>query len=278
MKRLGSLKIIDFHIHIGRKEHWHEWVHEYQKEARTEYYERYEEMIDPERFAAYLKSHNIEKAVILPEISPITTGVVSNEYVMEFCQGRDVFIPFCTVNPSLTGQPDQGVKKSIRMGAKGIKLYPSYNHFYPNESRLYPVYALAEEKRLPVLVHTGSSVFRGSKIKYADPIHLDDVATDFPDLTLLMAHSGRGLWYEKAFFLSRLHRNLYLEISGLPPKNLLNYFPDMEKNIGKFVYGSDWPGIERIDSNIEAIKALPLAEDSIRKILYENATRILELT
>lgn len=277
MKRLGSLKIIDFHIHIGRKEHWHEWVHEYQKEARTEYYERYEEMIDPERFAAYLQSHNIEKAVILPEISPITTGVVSNEYVMEFCQGHDLFIPFCTVNPSLTSQPDQEFKKYIQMGAKGIKLYPSYNHFYPNESRLYPVYALAEEKQLPVLVHTGSSIFRGSKIKYADPIHLDDVATDFPDLTLLMAHSGRGLWYEKAFFLARLHQNLYLEISGLPPKNLLNYFPDMEKNIGKFVYGSDWPGIERIDSNIETIKALPLAEDSTRKILYENAARILKL-
>jgi len=92
-----------------------------------------------------------------------------------------------------------------------------------------------------------------------------------------MAHSGRGLWYEKAFFLSRLHPNLYLEISGLPPKNLLNYFPGMEKNIDKFVYGSDWPGIKAINSNIEAIKELPLAQESIRKILYENAVGILGL-
>jgi len=92
-----------------------------------------------------------------------------------------------------------------------------------------------------------------------------------------MAHSGRGLWYEKAFFLSRLHPNLFLEISGLPPKNLLNYFPDMEKNIDKFIYGSDWPGIKTISSNIEAIKALPLAEESIIKILYGNAARILRL-
>jgi len=103
------------------------------------------------------------------------------------------------------------------------------------------------------------------------------VASDFPDLLLLMAHSGRGLWYEKAFFLSRLHPNLYLEISGLPPKNLLNYFPDMEKDIDKFVYGSDWPGIKTINSNIEAIKELPLAQESIRKILYENAAGILGL-
>lgn len=277
MNNLDNLKIIDFHIHIGLKEHWHELVHAYQKSAHTEYYKRYEEMIDPKRFVSYLKSHQIEKAVILPEISPIVTGVVPNEYVFEFCHGNDILLPFCTINPSLASQPAQEFKKYIKMGAKGIKLYPSYNHFYPNDSELYPLYALAKENQLPVLIHTGSSVFKGSKIKYADPIYLDDVAADFPDLPLIMAHSGRGLWYEKAFFLSRLHSNLYLEISGLPPKNLLNYFPDMEKYIDKFVYGSDWPGIRTISSNIETIKNLPLAEDSIRKILYGNAARILGL-
>ena len=277
MKKLEDLKAIDFHVHIGLKEHWHEWIHTYQKEAHSEYYERYEEMIDPKRFAGYLKSHQIERAVILPEISPITTGVVSNEYVLDFCQGNDILLPFCTVNPLLVSQPAPEFRKYIKMGAKGIKLYPSYNHFYPNESSIYPLYAIAQEHRLPVLIHTGSSVFKGSKIRYANPIYLDDVASDFPDLLLLMAHSGRGLWYEKAFFLSRLHSNLYLEISGLPPKNLLNYFPDMVKGIHKFVYGSDWPGIRTINSNIEAIKKLSLAEESIRKVLYENAAGILGL-
>jgi predicted TIM-barrel fold metal-dependent hydrolase len=163
------------------------------------------------------------------------------------------------------------------MGAKGVKLYPPYNHFYPNDNRIYPLYALAQEYRLPVLLHTGSSVFKGSKLKYADPIHLDDVASDFPDLVLVMAHSGRGLWYNKAFFLSRLHPNLFLEVSGLPPKNLLNYFPDMEKNIDKFIYGSDWPAIQTISSNVVAIQKLPLSEESKKKILYENAARILGL-
>lgn len=277
MSKLAEQKVIDFHIHIGLKENWHEWVHSYQKAVQSEYYERYEEMIDPEKFAAYLKIHQIERAAILAEINPITTGIVTNEFVFDFCQGKDIFLPFCTVNPALVKKPAQELKKHILRGAKGIKLYPSYNYFYPNESKIYPVYSLAEEYALPVLVHTGSSVFKGSKIKYADPIHLDDVAVDFPGLTILMAHSGRGLWYEKAFFLSRLHQNLYLEISGLPPKNLLQYFPDMEKNIDKFVYGSDWPGIKTIDSNIQAIKELPLAETSVRKILYENAARILRI-
>lgn len=277
MNESSDIKVIDFHVHIGLKEHWHEWVHDYQKSAQTEYYNRYEEMIQPDKFAEYLQSHSVEKAVILAEICPITTGVVPNEYVFEFCQGIDLFLPFCTINPLLTSQPVREFKRYIKMGAKGLKLYPSYNHFYPNEDKIYPLYGLAEEHRLPVLVHTGSSIFKGSKIKYADPIYLDDIATDFPELALLMAHSGRGLWNEKAFFLSRLHPHLFLEISGLPPRKLLNYFPDMEKNIDKFVYGSDWPGIKTIDSNIKAIKELPLAEISIRKILYANAARILRI-
>ncbi len=277
MNNTGKLKIIDFHVHIGLKEHWNEWIHEYQKSAHSEYYKRYDEMIDPERFVVYLKSHQIHRAVILPEISPNITGIVPNEYVLEFCQGQNTLIPFCTINPSLVSNPSQQLKKYIKMGARGIKLYPSYNYFYPNDSKIYSLYPIAQENKLPILFHTGSSVFKGSKIKYADPIYLDDVASDFPDLPLLMAHSGRGLWYEKAFFLSRLHSNLYLEISGLPPKNLLNYFPDMEKNIDKFVYGSDWPGISTIYSNIKAIKKLPLAESSIKKILNGNAARILGL-
>jgi len=103
------------------------------------------------------------------------------------------------------------------------------------------------------------------------------VASDFPDLFLIMAHGGRGFWYERAFFLSRLHPNLYLEVSGLPPANLLIYFPEMEDNIDKFIYGSDWPGIKTISTNIEAIRALPLEEEPIRKILYENAARVLRL-
>ena len=186
--------VIDFHIHIGLKEHWHEWVHEYQRSSQSEFYKRYEELIVPDNFARYLKENNIAKAVILPDICPITTGVVPNEYVMEFCKGQDIFVPFCTVNPCLTTHPGLEAKKYIQMGARGIKLYPSYNHFYPNENRMYPLYSLAQEVQIPVLVHTGSSVFKGSKIKYADPIHLDEVATDFPDLTLLMAHGGRGIW------------------------------------------------------------------------------------
>lgn len=272
---MDSQKIIDFHVHIGLKEHWHEWVNTYQKAAQSDFYERYEDLTKPEGFAQYLKANHIEKAVLLPEISPITSGIVPNEYVFDFSKGHDIYIPFCTINPSLVEDPRKELEKYLHMGAKGLKLYPSYNHFYPNDISFYPVYELAQEYGLPILSHTGSSVFKGSKIKYADPKHLDDVATDFPELCILMAHGGRGLWYNDAFFLSRLHANLYLEISGLPPKNLLIYFPDLEKNIDKVIYGSDWPGIRSIATNVDAINELPLSKNAKRKILYENAARIL---
>ena len=275
MSKREDLKVIDFHIHIGLKEHWHPWVHEYQKSAGSELYERYDDLTDPRKFADFLLSFNIEKAVILPEICPITTGVVPNEYVLEFCQGIDVYVPFCTVNPSIENKLGSRVNDYIKKGAKGIKLYPSYNHFYPNDKKLYPVYELAQLHKLPVLVHTGSSIFKGSKIKFANPLYLDDVAVDFPACSILMAHGGRGLWYETAFFLSRMHSNLYIEISGLPPKNLLKYFPELEKNIDKIIYGSDWPGVKSICVNIEAIKNLPMTETSIQKILYKNAAGIL---
>ena len=236
-----------------------------------------EELIDPGNFAAYLAGFGIEKAVILPENNPLVTGVVPNEYVLEFCENRDIYVPFCTVNPSIEPNPVENIKKYIRMGAAGLKLYPSYSHFFPNDKKLYPVYELAQELGFPVLIHTGSSVFKGSRIKYADPLYLDDLAVDFPDCTFLMAHGGRGIWYETAFLLSRLHHNMYLEISGLPPRNLLKYYPDLEKNIDKVVFGSDWPGIKSIGTNIEAIKKLPLSEQAKHKILYLNAARILGL-
>ncbi|MGD2295729.1 MAG: amidohydrolase family protein, partial [Candidatus Aminicenantes bacterium] len=188
MSGLENLKVVDFHVHIGLKEHWNDWVHEYQKAVKSDLYERYDELTNPQNFAEYLAGWGIEKAVILPEINPSITGVVPNEFVLDFCQENEIYAPFCTVNPSIDADFLPKIKKYIRMGARGIKLYPSYNHFFPNDKKIYPVYELAQEHGLPVLIHTGSSVFKGSKIKYANPLHLDEVAADFPGCSLLMAH------------------------------------------------------------------------------------------
>ena len=147
-----------------------------------------------------------------------------------------------------------------------------------NDSRIYPIYRTAQDLGIPVLIHTGSSTFPGTRLKYGDPLLLDDVAVDFPDsLKLVIAHSGRGFWYDRAFFMSKLHKNVYMEIAGLPPFRLLDYFPDLGRNADKVIFGSDWPGMPHIKRNIEAVAELPLPPAAVEKILGGNAAGLLGL-
>jgi len=162
-----------------------------------------------------------------------------------------------------------------RRSWRGLKLGPTYGHFYPNDAVLYPAYAVAQEKGIPVLVHTGTSVFKGSKLKYGAPLLLDEIAVDFPDLVIVQAHSGRGFWYDQAFTLARYHQNVYMELAGLPPHKLFIYFPQLERLADKVLFGSDYPGVPSLRGNIEAIRALPLSEEAKEKILGGNARRLL---
>ncbi len=271
--------VIDFHFHVGFYHEYHPWVVEWMK-SQTEDLEAFvKRVLTPEGIVAYLRENGVDYAVALAEISPITTGVLSNESVAELYVGIDCLIPFCNINPflvaDLAGELEYWITEA---GFRGVKLYPTYQHFYANDSRLYPLYAKAQELGIPVMVHTGSSVFRGARLKYGDPLHLDDVAVDFPDLVLLMAHSGRGFWYDRAYFLAKLHANVYMEVSGLPPQKLLDYFPELERVADKVVFGSDWPGMPHIKRNIELIRGLPLSEETKDKILGGNAARILGLS
>lgn len=233
-------------------------------------------MASPDLLLEMLHDNGVDCAVVLTEMSPITTGVISNEAVAEFCRGQEALIPFANINPFLVGNAAQEAERYVReMGFRGLKLYPTYQGFYANDSMLYPLYAKAQELGIPVVIHTGSSIFSGARLKYGDPLYIDDVAVDFPELSLIQAHGGRGFWYDRAFFLTRLHRNVYLDVAGLPPHKLLEYFPELEKNADKIIFGSDWPGLRSIGQNIGAIRSLPLADDIKAKILGENAARLL---
>lgn len=270
--------IIDFHMHAGLYHELHPWVTEWIKTQTNDLEEFVKDVLTPEGIVRYLRENGVDYAVALAELSPITTGMMSNEGVCELCQGVDCLIPFCNVNPFLVADlPGELERYVTEMGFRGIKLYPTYQHFYANDSRLYPLYAKAQDLGIPVMIHTGSSIFKGARLKYGDPLHMDDLAVDFPELTLLMVHSGRGFWYDRAYFLAKLHANMYMEISGLPPQKLLDYFPKLERVADKIIFGSDWPGMPHIKRNIEIIRALPLKEETKEKILGGNAARILGL-
>ncbi len=273
------IPVIDFHLHPGRYDRYHPWVQElyrrFQGEGAREFLDR---ILTPEGLVQYLDECGVDYAVCLAEQNPRTTGLVSNEWVAEFCAGQERLIPFCNINPFLEAHPAEALERCVRhLGCRGLKLMPGYQGFSANDPCVYPLYAKAAELGIPVLVHTGSSIFPGFRLRHANPLDLDDVAVDFPELTIIMAHSGRGLWYEEAFFLARLRENVYMEISGLPPKNLLRYFPELERLADKVIFGSDWPGAPPIGENIRAIRALPLREETKEKILGGNAARLLGL-
>ncbi len=272
--------VVDFHCHMA--------YYEKVTEGYTRYIEQmagmpYEGLVErygsPEAFVRLLDENGVDCAVILAETSPISAGIATNDQLIEFCSGSDRLIPFGTINPYLDHRPARVVRDLAERGAvRGLKLYPNYQHFYPNDSKLYPVYAVAEGLGLPIMFHTGSSVLPGSRMKYADPLLWDDVAVDFPDLVIIQCHGGRPFWHDRSFTLCRIHENVYIDVAGLPASRLLQYFPEMERLAEKFVFGSDWPGFPRtIRQNVESVRNLGISEESVRLILGGNAARILNL-
>ncbi len=270
---------IDFHVHLGLYTYQQPWVTEWIRKGHPVGYEEYiKRNNDPGVFEELLASEGVDYACILAELSPITTGICTNEQVQEFCRGRSRLIPFCDISPNQFPDLGDELRRKVNDGGfRGVKLYPTYQHYFLNDQRMYPLYHAAQELGIPVLIHTGSSVFKGSRLKYGDPLYLDDVAIDFPELNLVMAHSGRGFWYDRAFFLSKHHANVYMELSGLPPSKLMTYFPELARNTDKVIFGSDWPAVPRIRENMDAISALGLPPDGVENIMGGNAARILKL-
>jgi predicted TIM-barrel fold metal-dependent hydrolase len=104
----------------------------------------------------------------------------------------------------------------------------------------------------------------------------DDVAVDFPRLTLILAHGGRPLWMDQAFFLVRRFPQVYMDVSSIPPKAILRYFPRLAEVADKVLYGSDWPapGVRSMGDNLRDFRALGLPAEVTRKILEENPARV----
>jgi len=190
-------------------------------------------------------------------------------------------LPFGGVHPRYAGDVRGHVDELLELGIRCLKIHPPHQLFPANAYTqglltLGTLYRCCQERGLPVMIHTGTSIFPGARCKYGRPMELDDVAVDFPDLTIIMAHGGRPLWMDEAFFVLRRHRNVHLELSGIPPLKLLEYFPRLEDIADRVLWGTDWPspGVRDMKRNLDQFMSLDLPEHVKTRITTENAWRL----
>jgi predicted TIM-barrel fold metal-dependent hydrolase len=246
---------------------------------------------DPHKLVAYMDERNIEWLGLINYLSPDIIGYTEeiNNFSASFAAPYPQrFIPFGGVDPRLTHRDMAAHMDYLlgELGLKAIKLHPPHQLFNINDYLFKPemaaltlVYQKCIEYGAPVMVHTGTSVFKGARNRFADPMPIDDVAVDFPDLKIIAAHAGRPMYTDTAFFLLRRHPNVYFDISSTPPKSLLQYYPWLERVADKAMFGSDWPapGVRDIGENIQQFLALDLSDEVKRKILRENAVKVFNL-
>jgi uncharacterized protein len=273
------MEVIDFHTHPWLPGHLNPATETFIRGISPAVAEHGERLSDPVYAADVLRRQGVVRAVVLPEHCIMTSGDVRTETVLEFCAARpELYLPFASVNPNLDPEPDRLLRGYLERGARGLKLYPSYQFFRPDERRVYPIYEVCAEAAVPVLVHVGSSVIPGTRLEYCHPDHLAPVARDFPTLPLVMAHGGRGHWYDRCLRLVAEHEHVYIDVAGLVPGRLLDHFPTLPELADRFVFGSDWPAMPKsVEHNVAVIRGLGLDDQVLDRLLRSNAARLLGL-
>lgn len=276
--------ITDCHIHIEPMEMLKPQALALLRQKRPNFDQIAEFCRSPRAFLKHMDASGIDRAVLInyvaPEVIGFTAGV--NQFVADYVkQDPKRLIPCGSIHPRHTTNVLADVEQLLRLGIRMIKIHPPHQLLFPNDylngvKELEIIYRAAEANGIPVMFHTGTSIFPGARNKFGDPIYLDDVAIDFPKLKILMAHGGRPLWMQTAFFLLRRHPNVFLDISGIPPKTLLQYFPRVEEIAHKTLFGTDWPGpgVPEIKQNLDDFRALPLSGPAREQILSRTALSI----
>jgi predicted TIM-barrel fold metal-dependent hydrolase len=278
---MTAMPVTDAHIHV---QPWWELkpaVLDVIRRGRTDLDEIEKINRSPAHLLRRLDADGVDRAVLVNYPSPDLMGFSSrvNEYVAEYCRAApDRLIPMGGVHPRFAEDAAAEVRRVAEMGMRALKLHPPHMAVEPNAyldglDALRALYEEAQRLRLPVMIHTGTSIFPGARSRTGEPIAVDDVAVDFPDLTIILAHGGRPLWMEQAFFLVRRFPRVHMDVSSIPPRSILRYFPRLAEVADKVLYGSDWPapGVKSMAENLRAFRALGLPAEAEAKILDLNA-------
>jgi predicted TIM-barrel fold metal-dependent hydrolase len=269
--------VLDFHTHPWLPRSLNPPTESFIRSISPAVAQHRERLEDPAFAADVLRAEGVDRAVVLPEHCPETSGNVRTEQVLAWAGAApDLFLPFASVHPRLDPDPAAMLRGYIDRGARGLKLYPSYQLFYPDDEAHYPIYDVCQDAGIPLLLHVGSSVIPGTRLEFCHPRHLDAVARDFPDLPVVMAHGGRGHWYRECSDLVASRDNVHIDVTGLVPDRLLEHFPELRDRPDRFLFGSDWPAMPKsVAHNVKVVRGLGLSADALDRLLAGNAGRLL---
>jgi hypothetical protein len=239
-----------------------------------------------EEVAAYYRARNMA-AVVFSVDSEANTGEVpvSNDEVLEVAAANDdVLIPFVSLDPHRGRRAVTEARRLIAKGARGFKFHPNLQGFFPNDRMAYPLYEVIAEAGLPALFHTGHSGMGsglpgggGIRLKYSNPMHVDDVAVDFPEMPIVLAHPSFP-WQEEAISVAMHKAQVYIDLSGWSPKLfppvLIQYANTVLRD--KVLFGSDYPVITP-DRWLADFQQLPIKDEVRPLILKDNAAGLLGL-
>jgi predicted TIM-barrel fold metal-dependent hydrolase len=279
------MPIIDIHVHIQPWEQLKPGVREKMTAGRKDMAAIEEFIHSPNTFLEFLDANGVEAAGLINYPSPDLMGftAATNDFVANYCKENPRrLIAFGGVHPRFCDDVNTEVTRLLKLGIRCLKVHPPHQAIAANAYRYghaaqQDLYRRAEKENMLMMFHGGTSIFPGARNVYADTMPIDDVAVDFPQLKIIIAHAGRPLHVDTTFFLLRRHENVHIDISGIPPKKLLEYLPRLPEIAGKTLWGTDWPspGVVDMRKNIEDFLELPLEQETKDAILHDNAARLL---
>ena len=279
------MRVVDIHVHIQPWDQLKPEVAAAMMRGRTDLEAVLRFIRDPIAFTAFLDEQGIARVGLINYPSHDLMGFDErvNDFVAAYRDRHpERIIAFGGMHPRFVKDPRAEMRRILHeLRVDAVKLHPPHmlvkaNGYLDGDEALRVLYDECQSAGRPVMVHSGTSVFPKARGKFGDPMDLDDVAVDFPDLRLIVAHAGRPIWMETAVHLARRHRHVYLDLSGIPPKSLLEYLPKLESLATKCMFGTDWPspGVKSIRENVEAFLELPIAEAAKARILSGTADEL----
>jgi predicted TIM-barrel fold metal-dependent hydrolase len=283
---LDSVEAIDVHVHAEVSREGHDPMPPELREASKKYFRGGGGEPTADDVAAYYRERNMAAVIFVVDYeSRSGRPPISNEEVAEVAAANpDVLIPFASVDPARPNAVEEARRLISEHGVRGFKFHPNMQEFFPNDRAVYPLYEAIAEAGLPALFHTGHSGIGsglpgggGLRLKYSNPIYVDDVAADFPELPIILAHPSFP-WQDEALSIAMHKPEVYIDLSGWSPKyfppQLVQYANTLLKR--QVLFGSDYPMITP-DRWLKDFERLDIDPEVKPLILKENAARLLGL-